>query len=114
MTEQEAIKLASEVYEQVNGHHPREALDAIRDALLSAHRVPEGCVRLPDGREVKVLGELPMTADGCVIAHNNIPVWHIDKTGQAMCLSYRHINEALAWYSTRAAAEAARREGEQE
>ncbi len=39
-------------------------------ALDAARAVPEGHVRLPDGREVKVLGTLPMTADGCVATIN--------------------------------------------
>lgn len=36
-------------------------------AALLARAVPEGCVRLPDGRDVRVLGTLPMTKDGCVM-----------------------------------------------
>jgi hypothetical protein len=38
---------------------------------------PPGCVRLPDGRDVEVLGgieNLPMTADGCLVTSGGV-VW---------------------------------------
>lgn len=30
---------------------------------------PPGCVRTPEGKDLKMLGELPMTADGCVVGY---------------------------------------------
>jgi len=47
---------------------------------------PPGCVRLPDGRDVKVLGELPMTADGCVFGINAPAVYSFcpPKTGSVV------------------------------
>lgn len=38
--------------------------------LTSALTVPEGCVRTADGVDRKVLGTLPMTADGCVVGRD--------------------------------------------
>ena len=45
-----------------------DAVDAnpIASALRDAAKVQEGHVRLPDGREVRVLGELPRLADGTI------------------------------------------------
>lgn len=38
-------------------HLKNRIVDEVKAALLSAHRVPDGCVRLPDGREVKVFSK---------------------------------------------------------
>ena len=59
------------------------------------------------GNVRRVLGKLILTEDGCVIPHNSVPVWHIDGTGKALCLSYRFVNDFHKWYSTREAAEVA-------
>lgn len=40
------------------------------NAIAAALTVPEGHVRLPSGEDVKVLGELVMTIDGCVVGKN--------------------------------------------
>lgn len=95
--------------------------DAYRTGLTSNAEVrpPPGHVLLPDGRCVRVLGELPMTADGCVIGRNarlwlDLPdvtaycgevfcdpiVWQAD--GPSACV------EPNQCYSTREAALAAR------
>lgn len=41
--------------------------ESLATALRDAARVPEGCVRTADGVDRKVLGTLPLTADGCVV-----------------------------------------------
>ena len=55
---------------RIHHEHPRtEALKIISKHLArqpAAPPVPEGCVRTPDGVDRKVLGTLPVTADGCV------------------------------------------------
>lgn len=69
-----AMEEARKVFYSVNLSglkYQSAATDLVRNialALDAARKVPEGCVRLPDGRDVKVLGTLPMTADGCVVA----------------------------------------------
>jgi hypothetical protein len=47
---------------------------AVLPLLRSALNPPEGCVRWPDGSEPRVLGTLPMTADGCVVGIDSF-VW---------------------------------------
>lgn len=53
------------------------AVDLIATALLTAHRVPDGCVRMPDGREVKVSGDINsmLTADGVLIVDPSEVWW---------------------------------------
>jgi hypothetical protein len=91
---------------------------AVLPLLRSALNPPDGCVRLPDGSEPKVLGTLPMTADGCVVG-NHANLWANDGEVNPMRLRVDNIGcsdwgdgedfwEAGECYSTREAAEAAR------
>lgn len=71
------------------GHYDRDALlNAIAQALLAAHRPGEGCVIDDKGVERKVLGTLPLTADGCVI-------------GDWATTFVRHLNEEIHQGTTR-------------
>ncbi len=73
------------------------------DKIVTRH----GTILDDAGNVRRVLGKLILTEDGCVIPHNSVPVWHIDGTGKALCLSYRFVNDFHKWYSTREAAEVA-------
>ena len=91
----------------------------IATALRDAARVPEGCVRTADGVDRKVLGTLPITADGCVPGLGASVSW----PGYGEEYVYDgHVRYSLVWaasipvesstpvrdcYSTREAAEAA-------
>lgn len=76
---------------------------------------PEGHVRLPDGKDVKVLGTLPMTADGVVVGEGASPLWiwtdddglQNDGTSRLHLDHYDDYPVEYA-YSTHEAAEAAR------
>lgn len=99
----------------------------IAAALTSAANVPEGHVMLPGGRVVKVLGTLPMTADGCVatesqdvfVPENGWPArvrWSDEEGWLAECDAsgagdWRCYSVALC-YSTREDALAARTTGD--
>lgn len=88
-------------------------------ALRDAARVPEGYVRTADGVDRKVLGTLPITADGCVPGLGASVSW----PGYGEEYVYDgHVRYSLVWaasipvesstpvrdcYSTREAAEAA-------
>jgi hypothetical protein len=68
---------------------------------------PPGCVRIGD-KDVKVLGELPMTADGCAIASMFADVWAIhERTGKPYKTSLYHRGFLSKLYSTEEAAKAA-------
>lgn len=80
--------------------------ESFATALRDAARVPKGCVRTADGVDRKVLGTLPITADGCVVgAGEGSRTWTMTEDGVSSfaCADgwYRHR------YSTREAAEAA-------
>lgn len=115
--------LAAHGCDMAIGAHVDVAVDAIcgmlteRDLRIESLEA-EGCVRLPDGRDVKVLGELPMTADGCVVG-NHATLWAADPA-ETFCMRVDNIGctdvaesdsfwEVGQLYSTREAAEAARK-----
>ena len=97
---------------------------AIALALDAARAVQPGCVRLPDGREPRVLGTLPMTADGVIVIPGADPglIWNQyqrsihaplvcredGKWGGYFGEQWRFVEDC---YSTSAAAEAAAKEG---
>ena len=101
----------------------------IAQAIADARAVKAGHVRLDTGEEVRVLGTLPMTKDGCVIGDWALPYVHLlddtIKRGTSRTFTYawttttpgRKENKAYAadmCYSSHTAAEAAlaeRREG---
>lgn len=95
----------------------RAELDEILAIANKPLNPPDGCVRLPDGRDAKVLGTLPITADGCVIG-DDCKVFY---DGGTVCAElFRSANPGESdWrpfhphkaYSTREAAEAARKDG---
>ena len=116
----DAKNIASEIVwswpdgEEVSAYFTRAiaaAIQAERDRL----NPPADHVRLPDGRDVKVLGTLPMTADGYVVGADATIYWS-NGAGfiHEMCVDDRLnvTNGMLAiagdCYSTRAAAESAR------
>jgi len=69
---------------------------------------PPGCVRTHEGKDVKVLGEMPMTADGYVIASMFADVWSIhERTGKPYKTSLYHRGFLSKLYSTEEAAKAA-------
>ena len=82
---------------------------SIIDELSRRMTPPPGCVRTHEGKDVKVLGELPMTADGYVIASMFADVWAIhEKTKKPYKTSLYHRGYLAKLYSTEeAAAEAA-------
>jgi len=75
MTEAEAVKLAEDVVsgwvfdstvmgvEQVKLGELKKTVAA---ALLAASRPGEGMIRTHEGKDLRLLGTLPVTADGCV------------------------------------------------
>jgi len=68
---------------------------------------PPGCVRIGD-KDLKVLGELPMTADGFVIASMFTDVWAIhERTGKPYKTSLYHRGFLSKLYSTEEAAKQA-------
>lgn len=123
MTEAEAVKIASELvrgqYGDVQeGDEPFIA--RISAALLAASRPGEGMIRTHEGKDLRVLGTLPVTADGCV-AGIDAEVWtrpwggapeknHVrtEVPGNPWCGSI----PALHCFSTREAASAAKGVGD--
>lgn len=120
---------AAHIIMQNDGIQPSQypLYEAIVAGLAAAHargmadaaRVPEGCVRTADGVDRKVLGTLPITADGCVPGLGASVSW----PGYGEEYVYDgHVRYSLVWaasipvesstpvrdcYSTREAAEAA-------
>lgn len=107
-----------------NGVGVQETQQAFHD-LINALTVPDGHVRLPSGEDVKVLGTLPMTADGCVVG-NKAYLWNVvpgskgrdDDKPMRVCYKQSPIMDPdeytdgpMEMYSTRAAAESARAGG---
>lgn len=87
---------------------PTGLLDAIAAALRAAATVPEGYVRVGT-TDHKLLGTLPMTADGCVIGHPFCTVYAIHRrTGKVYNTTWYHRGFGKDVYSTREAAESAR------
>lgn len=93
--------------------------DAIAQLVADARAVKPGHVRLDTGEEVRVLGKLATTKDGCVVG-NHTNVWTIN-AGEVNALRIDNIGasgwgdsdefyEAGECYSTREAALAARGE----
>jgi hypothetical protein len=98
---------------------PRTVLmQSIADALDAASRAPKGCVLDDEGLVRKVLGTLPVTADGCFYAHHSRydpPVFGITRGGKVVHAAVRAfpLPDDMSFspsdvYSTREAAEAAR------
>ena len=65
------------------------------------------------GRFRKILGTLPVTADGCVVGNHVVSVYYIDKRGKVResLMLNRSFREPV--YSTRSAAEAAKGGGDE-
>lgn len=123
----DAEALFNEWYKN-EGATDTKLIRSIARALAAARAVPDGHVRLSDGREPKVLGALPMTADGCVFTewsevwHPEYPLpspvkvhWGMAKLGarfyfksnkNPMVNEWKDVDPSLC-YSTREAAEAA-------
>lgn len=113
--EEQARTLASEILP----FHLRTParVDAITAALRAAAKVGEGYVRDDKGVERKVLGTLPLTADGCVVG-NHTRLW-VNDVGCVTSLPVDNIGcserdgadeafwEAGECYSTPEAAQAA-------
>lgn len=75
------------------------------ERMAMMHCPPPGHVRLPDGRDVPVLGELPMSEDDCAVG-SDATLYRIAPDGSSEVLLTKHLSSG--WYSTRAAAEAAK------
>jgi hypothetical protein len=81
MTEAEARAKASKILEtsgvgKLLDMGPWEDLvDFISAALLAASRPGEGMIRTHEGKDLRVLGTLPVTADGCVAGVGG-HIWH--------------------------------------
>lgn len=58
-----------------------DLIDSISEALLSASRPPAGFVRDEHGVDRRVLGTLPVTADGCVVGVRD----EYDEAGEVVC-----------------------------
>lgn len=95
----------------------------LRDSIALALTVPAGFVRGEDGVDRKVLGTLPLTADGCVVGMGCPKLWHPDSNDPSYEPEIRawfdemhfHVDEVVGGYeeiinlySIRAAAESAR------
>lgn len=112
MTPAERAKEIVSLWVDADGTCGPRSRDCLIEELASALTVPANHVRDEHGNDLRVLGTLPKTADGCVVAHNNVPVYHCDDTGQVHCFSYRHVNaNRHVWYSSREAALAAKNGG---
>jgi len=100
-----------------------ESLAALIRAAVAEVTPPKGHVLTDDGKVRKVLGTLPLTADGCVVGEDAV-CWR-DKsrslTGEVrqdslvLCWGVYEMGNgirtsAASWYSTREAAEAASKE----
>lgn len=86
----------------------------IARAIAAARTAPTGCIIDDKGVVRKVLGTLPVTADGCV-AGMWAELWGIDQCNCAVestSCTWRpgHHYRLVECYSTRAAAEAARKD----
>lgn len=66
MTNEEARKKASDIYMRWATNEGRRTEHLI-ESIAQALAVPAGCVRDENGVDRKVLGTLPLTADGAVI-----------------------------------------------
>lgn len=99
----------------------RKVREAISAALLAASRPGEGMIRTHEGKDLRLLGTLPVTADGCV-AGIDAEVWtrpwggapeknHVrtEVPGNPWCGSI----PALHCFSTREAASAAKGVGDE-
>lgn len=79
-----------------------------REAKISA---PEGHVLTDDGVVRKVLGSLPVTADGCVVGvendHHCADLWHLDDMPVFVRPEWKSFPGFSKCYSTRTAAESA-------
>ncbi|MFN7302536.1 MAG: hypothetical protein ACK5U7_13775 [Bacteroidota bacterium] len=65
----------------------------------------------PDGKIRRVLGTLPVTADGCIVGQGIHAQYHIGSvTGVPYLRMEGSRTDHSVWYSTREAAEAAREE----
>lgn len=115
----EAKRLVNELRKCGTDECP-ECMDSITTALRAAAAVPAGCVRDDKGVDRKVLGTLPVTADGCVVAPNGY-VWVMPphcanpagfgfRVMDISCSFFATPERDIRWqdcYSTREAAQAA-------
>lgn len=119
-TQKEAMKIAEEIVnrEWLASHNMGGFGSDLKKSLIHtiarAITPPTGHVRLPSGEDVRVLGELPMTADRCVIAGPDSTLYHRNNDGSVICAAWRVCNPLHKWYSTREAAESARSKTEEE
>jgi hypothetical protein len=99
-----------------SGETYNNALHAFTATLHAAHEkaivIPEGHIMLPGRRVVKVLGTLPMTADGCVVGFlENTCLYEPDDDHPNDPTEVDSLNDAAdarTCYSTRQAARAAK------
>lgn len=100
-------KLAREVADIMSQDDP-----AIVQALAIASAAREAGMVDEHGRFRKILGTLPITADGCVVGNHVVSVYYIDKRGKVResLMLNRSFREPV--YSTRSAAEAAKGGGD--
>ena len=99
-----------------DGAHSR-LYNRIASALTAARKAPEGCVIDDKGTVRKVLGTLPITADGCVCGLGEYSMWHrfgSEHRSVMICAQwpfgheYDPASDFDEVYSTRDAAEAAK------
>lgn len=89
----DAKDIAREMYKDLEGTGEEMSIDYIAAAIQAerdAANPPAGHVKLSGGRVVKVLGSLPMTADGCVIGRG-AELWPKSGDPEKRVWSCRHI-----------------------
>jgi hypothetical protein len=125
MATDKSMELAHQINQLFEDHlhrsdiGPHETTRAITEMVRKHATPPPGCVRTHEGRDVRVLGELPMTADGCVATHSKflyhpdsgpcymVPDGH-DRPSAAKVFGGAILVSVSECYSSEQAAEAAR------
>ncbi len=82
---------------------------AIVQALAVRKACHEAGLLDEHGNLRRIIGTLPVTADGCVVGNQWSPIYYVDAVGKAResCLYHRGVKKADVCYSTRSAAERA-------
>lgn len=75
MTEAEADRILSDFLVEAMSVSIKDAKAKAVAALLAASRPGEGEIRTHEGKDLRVLGTLPVTADGCVAGVGG-HIWH--------------------------------------
>ena len=87
-------------------------VEEVSKEILSATRPAPGYIRTSEGVDMRLLGEFQMTKDGAVCGNMFCDIWTIHRgTGKVYKTTPYHAG-IRGGYSTEAAAEAAKREGE--